>query len=148
MNTKLILKLLNLEKVTFWNSRQQGGGWIISFSSVLQCMTECNVKPLTSVYDWLTINFPLQCHCWTEHSMISSHDNQISPAHMGFSFQVQSLPSFLALVHVVFSNFCELRVVSFFNVCFRKNCNKTFTEFGFCIIKWIIKLHVWLWQIT
>ena len=104
-------------------------------------MTECNVKPLTSVYDWLTINFPLQCHCWTEHSMISSHDNQISAAHIGFSFQVQSLPSFLALVHVVFSNFCELRVVSFFNVCFRKNCNKTFTEFGFCIIKWIIKLH-------
>ena len=101
-----------------------------------------------SVYDWLTINFPLQCHCWTEHSMISSHDNQISAAHIGFSFQVQSLPSFLALVHVVFSNFCELRVVSFFNVCFRKNCNKTFTEFGFCIIKWIIKLHVWLWQIT
>ena len=101
-----------------------------------------------SVYDWLTINFPLQCHCWTEHSMISSHDNQISAAHIGFSFQVQSLPSFLALVHVVFSNFCELRVVSFFNVCFRKNCNETFTEFGFCIIKWIIKLHVWLWQIT
>lgn len=65
MNTKLILKLLNLEKVTFWNSRQQGGGWIISFSSVLQCMTECYVKPLTSVYDWLTVNSPLQCHCWT-----------------------------------------------------------------------------------
>ena len=45
--------------------------------------------------------------------MTSSHDNQISAAHIGFSFQVQSLPSFLALVHVVFSNFCELRVVSF-----------------------------------